>query len=149
MPSQEPINLFVYGTLVDPQRVKALAGKQFARVAATLEGFERMVPDTGYPYILPKPGAAVSGFLLKHLDAVSLNRLDRYEAEGDLYLRQEVEVLVAGQPVHAMTYVGHSIRALARTASRQKNGVKTPRCLPDAAAADRGMQAPSSDARSR
>ena len=111
MPSQEPIDLFVYGTLIDPQCVKAVTGRQFARVEATLEGFEQIVPASGYPYILPKPGASLPGFLLRNVDAVSLNRLDRYEAEGDLYLRQAVEVLVAGQWVHALTYVGHSIHA--------------------------------------
>ncbi|MBI3328435.1 MAG: gamma-glutamylcyclotransferase [Nitrospinae bacterium] len=113
MPSQEPIDLFVYGTLTDPQRVKAVTGRQLARVEATLEGFERIVPERGYPYILPKPGASLSGFLLRNLDAASLNRLDRYEAVGDLYLRQDVEVLVAGQRVHAVTYVGHAIHARA------------------------------------
>lgn len=111
MPCQEPIHLFVYGTLTDPLRVKALTGQQFTQVEATLEGFERIVPDTDYPYILPKPGASVSGFLLKHLDTVSLECLDEYEAEGDLYLRQEVEVWVSGEPVAALTYVGHSICA--------------------------------------
>ena len=108
MPSQEPINLFVYGTLIDPRRVKALIGHQLARVEATLEGFERIDPRIGYPYILPKPGASVSGFLLANIDAASLHRLDEYEAEGDLYVRQEVEVLVAGRSVRAMTYVGHA-----------------------------------------
>ena len=102
--------MFVYGTLMDPARVEALTGRQFARVVAVLEGFERIESDTRYPYILPKAGASISGLLLKDLDATSLKRLDEYEAEGDLYLRQVVEVRVAGQPVHAMTYIGHSIR---------------------------------------
>lgn len=110
MPSQEPTHMFVYGTLMDPERVQALTGRQFARVVAMLEGFERIESDAGYPYILPKAGASTSGLLLKDLDATSLKRLDEYEAEGDLYLRQAVEVRVAGQPVHAMAYVGHSIR---------------------------------------
>lgn len=109
MPSQEPINLFVYGTLVDLRRVEALTGRQFVRVEATLEGFERLEPDGGYPYVLPKPGGSVAGLLLKNIDTASLHRLDEYEAEGDLYLRREVEVLVAGQPIRAMTYVGHAI----------------------------------------
>ena len=109
MPSQEPTHMFVYGTLMDPARVEALTGRRFARVVALLEGFERIESDAGYPYILPKAGASISGLLLKDLDATSLTRLDEYEAEGNLYLRQVVEVRVAGQPVHAMTYIGHSI----------------------------------------
>jgi gamma-glutamylcyclotransferase (GGCT)/AIG2-like uncharacterized protein YtfP len=110
MPSQEPNRLFVYGTLMDSGSVEALTGRRFARVAARLEGFVRFESDIGYPYILPKSGASLSGLLLQDVDAVSLSRLDAYEGEGDLYLRQEVEVLVAGQRVQAMAYVGHTIR---------------------------------------
>ncbi|MGH8059246.1 MAG: gamma-glutamylcyclotransferase family protein [Candidatus Entotheonellia bacterium] len=108
MPSQEPIDLFVYGTLMDPGAVAALTGRQFPRVEATLEGFERIESGRGYPYILPKPGASLTGLLLQGVDAASLSRLDDYEAEGDLYVRQEVEVLVAGRRACAMTYIGHT-----------------------------------------
>jgi gamma-glutamylcyclotransferase (GGCT)/AIG2-like uncharacterized protein YtfP len=122
MPSREPINLFVYGTLMDPQRVAALTAKQFARVEATLVGFGRIESDLGYPFILPSPGAVVHGILLIDIDPVSLYRLDAYEAEGDLYRRQSVEVLVADKSVPAMTYVGHAICASARQAPRQQDG---------------------------
>jgi gamma-glutamylcyclotransferase (GGCT)/AIG2-like uncharacterized protein YtfP len=124
MPSQEPINLFVYGTLMDPQRVAALTGKQFAQVEATLVGFARMESDLGYPFILPSPSAVVPGILLIDIDPVSLYRLDAYEAEGDLYRRQAVEVLVADKSMPAMTYVGHAICASARQASRPQDGMR-------------------------
>jgi gamma-glutamylcyclotransferase (GGCT)/AIG2-like uncharacterized protein YtfP len=110
MPSQEPIHLFVYGTLTDPERVAALTGKRFERVDATLCGFERVNSPLGYPFILPKTGALVRGSLLFSVDPVSLIQLDAYEAEGDLYRRQVVEVEVAGRRMSAMTYVGHGIR---------------------------------------
>ena len=113
MPSQEPIHLFVYGTLTDPERVTALTGKQFERVDATLSGFERVNSPLGYPFILPRAGAIVRGVLLLNIDLVSLVQLDAYEAEGDLYRRQGVVVEVVGQRVTAVTYVGHSIRAAA------------------------------------
>ena len=131
MPSQEPINLFVYGTLVDLRRVEALTGRQFARVEATLEGFERIESDGGYPYILPKLGGSVAGLLLKNIDTASLNRLDEYEAEGDLYLRREVEVLVGGQPIHAMTYVGHAIAAQSVGAWGGEKTIQAGRCRHD------------------
>jgi gamma-glutamylcyclotransferase (GGCT)/AIG2-like uncharacterized protein YtfP len=124
MPSQEPINLFVYGTLMDPQRAAALTGKQFARVEAALLGFARLESDLGYPFILPSPGAVVPGILLIDIDPASLYRLDAYEAEGDLYRRQTVEVLVADKSMPAMTYVGHAICASARQASRPQNGMR-------------------------
>ena len=112
MPSQEPIHLFVYGTLTDPERVAALTGKQFERVDATLGGFELVNSPLGYPFILPRAGAIVRGVLLLNIDLVSLVHLDAYEAEGDLYRRQVVVVEVADRRVAAVTYVGHAIRAL-------------------------------------
>jgi gamma-glutamylcyclotransferase (GGCT)/AIG2-like uncharacterized protein YtfP len=111
MPSQEPIHLFVYGTLTDPERVTAITGKQFERVDATLNGFERVNSPLGYPFIRPKAGGIVRGLLLLNLDPVSLVQLDAYEAEGDLYRRQVVVVEVADRRVAAVTYVGHAIRA--------------------------------------
>jgi gamma-glutamylcyclotransferase (GGCT)/AIG2-like uncharacterized protein YtfP len=111
MPSHEPIHLFVYGTLTDPERVAALTGKQFERVDATLMGFERVNSPLGYPFILPKIGCAVHGLLLLNVDPATIARFDDYEAEGDLYRRQGVVVVVAGRQVAAMAYVGHAIRA--------------------------------------
>ncbi|MGH8067201.1 MAG: gamma-glutamylcyclotransferase family protein [Candidatus Entotheonellia bacterium] len=111
MPSQEPIHLFVYGTLTDPERVTALTSMQFERVDATLSGFARVNSPLGYPFILPRPGASVRGVLLLDIDPISLGQLDAYEAEGDLYRRQVVVVEVTDRQVSAMTYVGHGIRA--------------------------------------
>ncbi len=141
MPSQEPIHVFVYGTLIDPQRVEALTGRQFARVEAVLEGFERIESDTGYPYILPKAGASVSGFLLNDIDTASLRDLDDYEAEGDLYVRQEVEVLVAGEPVPAMTYVGYSICAMEFCATHGNRSLLSPSPLSSPPMGERRLKA--------
>src|SRR5215475_13416167 len=111
MPSQEPIHLFVYGTLTDPERVTTLTAKQFEQVDATLSGFEKVDSPLGYPFILPQPGAIVRGVLLLNIDPVSLVQLDAYEAEGDLYRRQVVTVEVAARRMAAVTYVGYAIRA--------------------------------------
>jgi gamma-glutamylcyclotransferase (GGCT)/AIG2-like uncharacterized protein YtfP len=141
MPGQEPVHLFVYGTLMDPQRVAALTGKHFARVEATLVGFERHASRFGYPYILPKPGATVHGLLLLDVDPVSLQRLDAYEAEGDLYRRRSVEVLVAGAPVRAMTYVGHRVAAAARRSSRPPHARESSPAGRDATTPGNGVRA--------
>jgi gamma-glutamylcyclotransferase (GGCT)/AIG2-like uncharacterized protein YtfP len=111
MPGQEPINLFVYGTLLDPQRVATLTGKRFMWVEATLAGFERRESSLGYPYVRPQAGAVVHGILLGSIDPHSLHRLDVYEAEGELYRRQLVEVQVFGVSMPAMAYVGLAICA--------------------------------------
>jgi gamma-glutamylcyclotransferase (GGCT)/AIG2-like uncharacterized protein YtfP len=111
MPSQEPIHLFVYGTLTDPECVKTLTGKEFERVDAVLRGFERLNSPLGYPFIVPNPSGALRGVLLLNIDPVSLAYLDSYESEGELYQRQVVVVEVADTPATAMTYVGRDIQA--------------------------------------
>ena len=145
MPSQEPIHLFVYGTLTDPERVTALTGKQFERVDATLSGFERINSPLGYPFILPRTGAVVRGALLLHIDLVSLVQLDAYEAEGDLYRRQVVVVEVADRRVAAVTYVGHAIRASVAPMPARWTDPSQPEGLSEARTQARRLRAPCAD----
>ncbi len=100
------VALFVYGTLMDDARLESVTGQRFARRAARLEGFERVAPARGYPYVVPRAGAHVDGHLIENVDAASLRRLDTYEDEGRLYLRRPVEVVVGGERVACETYVG-------------------------------------------
>lgn len=145
MPGLEPIHLFVYGTLTDPERVTALTGKRFERVDATLSGFERINSPLGYPFILPRPGAIVRGILLLNVDPVSLAQLDAYEAEGDLYRRQAVVVTVADRQVSAMTYVGEGIRASVTWIAGRKTDCRQPAGLSDVSAPLRCRHAPLAD----
>jgi gamma-glutamylcyclotransferase (GGCT)/AIG2-like uncharacterized protein YtfP len=145
MPSQEPIHLFVYGTLIDPERVAALTGQQFERVDAMLSGFERVNSPLGYPFILPRFGAVVRGVLLLNIDPVSLAHLDAYEAEGDLYRRQVVEVEVAEMRVPAMTYVGHGIRASVAPIGSRWSDPSYPEFHSEARTQARRLRAPFAD----
>jgi hypothetical protein len=85
----------------------SLTGRRFPRRRATLEGFERILPNHGYPYVVPKSGGQVEGFLLEDIDAPSLRTLDAYEDEGRLYERRPVEVTVNGRRIACETYVGN------------------------------------------
>jgi gamma-glutamylcyclotransferase (GGCT)/AIG2-like uncharacterized protein YtfP len=145
MPSQEPIHLFVYGTLTDPERVTALTGQQFERVDATLNGFERVNSPLGYPFILPKAGGTVRGILLLNLDPLSLVQLDAYEAEGDLYRRQVVVVEVADRRVAAVTYVGHAIRASVAPMPTRWADLSQPEDLVETSIPSRRLRAPFAD----
>jgi gamma-glutamylcyclotransferase (GGCT)/AIG2-like uncharacterized protein YtfP len=145
MPGLEPIHLFVYGTLTDPERVTALTGKRFEGVDATLSGFERVNSPLGYPFIRPRPGAIVRGVLLLNIDPVSLAQLDAYEAEGDLYRRQVVVVAVADRQVSAMTYVGEGIRASATSIAWRTADRGQPADLSDVSAPIRRRTAPLAD----
>ena len=98
------ISLFVYGTLLSDERVRKLTGHVFPKQPATLRDFERIEPPGEYPYIAPKPGAHVDGWLLDGIDAASLRELDAYEGDG--YLRTPVEVSVGEARVRCESYVG-------------------------------------------
>jgi gamma-glutamylcyclotransferase (GGCT)/AIG2-like uncharacterized protein YtfP len=107
--------LFVYGTLTEPERVAAVTGRRFARRPARLDGYARIAPAGGYPYVVPCAGASVDGFLLEGVDADALRALDRYEDEGRLYVRTPVDVVAGAERVACETYVGALIaRAPAR-----------------------------------
>ncbi len=99
--------LFVYGTLMSEAHLYSLTGRRFPRRRARLEGYERILPNQGYPYVVPKAGGQVEGFLLDDVDAASLRTLDAYEDEGHLYLRRPAEVIAAGRRWPCETYVGN------------------------------------------
>jgi gamma-glutamylcyclotransferase (GGCT)/AIG2-like uncharacterized protein YtfP len=100
------MNLFVYGTLMNDALVVEVTGRRLAKEPAALQGYRKVQPADGYPYITPEAGGVVDGFLLRGLDAAALRALDRYEDEGQLYRRIEVVVTVGDDPVPAMAYVG-------------------------------------------
>jgi len=100
-------SLFVYGSLISESRLHSLTGRRFPTRRARLEGFERVLPGRGYPYVVPRPGGRVEGLLLEEIDPASLRALDAYEDEGHLYLRRPVEVTVEGRRVPCETYVGN------------------------------------------
>ncbi|WP_436345126.1 gamma-glutamylcyclotransferase family protein [Natronorubrum sp. FCH18a] len=98
------MQVFVYGTLTDPEQVAALLGDgpgayEFVG-PAMLEGFQRV--DGRYPTLLP--GARVEGELLA-VDEPALERLDRYEGvDRGLYVRVSVPKADGGS---AAVYVGN------------------------------------------
>ncbi|MXV63073.1 gamma-glutamylcyclotransferase [Natronorubrum sp. JWXQ-INN-674] len=84
------MQVFVYGTLTDPEQVATLLGNGSGEYefvgSATLEGFHRA--DGEYPTLLP--GGRVEGRLLD-VDEQALERLDRYEGvDRGLYVRVAV-----------------------------------------------------------
>lgn len=97
--------LFAYGTLEDPEVVRALTGRSFAAIEARLPGYDRyLLRGQPYPGIVRSPGGVVPGTLYLGVDGDALRRLDRYE--GPPYRRTEVTVATgsAGR-VAAWAYV--------------------------------------------
>jgi gamma-glutamylcyclotransferase (GGCT)/AIG2-like uncharacterized protein YtfP len=99
------VALFVYGTLMDEERLERLVGRRLPRRPATLEGFTRVLAAHGYPTIVPQPGSRVEGVLVEGVEATALAALDAYEDVGRLYVRRPAEVLVEGEPVACEVYV--------------------------------------------
>lgn len=103
------MNLFVYGTLISEHNQKIVTGKVFPRDRAILKNYRKVMSAECFPFIIPYRGTEVEGYILYSIDENSLNRMDRYEAEGDLYKRKSVEVYVDGKttPVFCEVYVGN------------------------------------------
>ena len=106
MKKKEQICLFVYGTLTDPELLKAITGRFFQTRKAVLKGYRKIDPSYANPVLLPDPRHDVHGFVLLDVDEVSLQRLDRYEDEGHIYRRCKVRVWVENEQIEAYTYFG-------------------------------------------
>jgi gamma-glutamylcyclotransferase (GGCT)/AIG2-like uncharacterized protein YtfP len=97
--------LFVYGTLQNPYHLSLIIGREPDVVPAALSGYEKIVSNLSFPYVVPKDGSTVVGGLVDGLSEAELERTDRYEDEGRLYVRNAVTVALNGEPVEAFTYV--------------------------------------------
>jgi gamma-glutamylcyclotransferase (GGCT)/AIG2-like uncharacterized protein YtfP len=89
-------HVFVYGTLVDPRRLREVLGHtpRGEVVRARLRGYRRVTtPAYEYPFVVEDAEASVEGLLVMDLAAAELESLDAYEdvAEG-VYRRVPVEV---------------------------------------------------------
>ena len=95
--------VFVYGTLMRGQRANHLmSGSDFAGCFCLKEN--AMYHLGSYPGIVPCAGESVMGELY-FVSEEMIAQMDRYEREGDLYLRRSV-TLTAGENTHtAEVYV--------------------------------------------
>jgi hypothetical protein len=75
------MNLFFYGTLLDPAVLEAKTGRSFARsrfIPAILDGYRRVrIPGTPYPMLVAVSGEAVEGVLMRDVDGTTRARLTR------------------------------------------------------------------------
>lgn len=104
------MNLFVYGTLRDPERVAAVCGRVPPEGRpATLRGFVRHDTRFGWPVVFPVPdnaGARVDGWVWAGVTLPDLAAMDAYEDHGEAYVRREVRVETSARPVTAWVYIG-------------------------------------------
>lgn len=100
------MNLFAYGTLMEPRLVKRVIGSVPASESASLPGYQRFAfKEECYPGIVPShKNGSITGTLFFNLHDISWRYLDGFE--GSMYARRSVYVNTAsGDEYAAETYV--------------------------------------------
>ncbi len=123
---ESTVNLFVYGSLRDPEILRSVCGYAYTlapgpRDSRTLWGesailpyHRRLSPDNVYCYAVPDPDARIEGFIVFDLPASALAEIDRYE--GKYYTRETVKVNTSRGLTEAQAYL------VSRTKMRKRFG---------------------------
>jgi gamma-glutamylcyclotransferase (GGCT)/AIG2-like uncharacterized protein YtfP len=114
-PATWPEALFVYGTLLFPDLVRALIGRVPERTAASVAGWRAAaLPGRAYPGLVPAAGATAGGLLLTGLTAAEWQIIDDFENGG--YDLTEL-TLVDGRPAWVYTWAWAGARTGAEDAA--------------------------------
>ena len=99
------MNLFAYGTLMDPEIMAQVSGAAFQSQKATLFQYDRKtVWGEVYPAIIKRNGGAVEGIIYFDISEETFDRIDKFE--GPLYVRKKVMATCDnGESVGTFTYV--------------------------------------------
>lgn len=107
------MNLFAYGTLMDPRIIGRVTGRSFPKpVAATLQGYRKHDTVLGYPVIFPDSEHSVQGVVFYSLTEQDWKKLDAYEdvnVNPPQYFRRLVTVRGAHGTIRAYVYVGNQM----------------------------------------
>lgn len=102
MPAQR-YHVFVYGTLLIPDIMREVTGRQYAGTTAVLRGYRRYrIRNRSYPGVVVEAGAEVHGMLFE-VGPVALAALDRYE--DPFYERRKLIVEAGDTAREAYVYV--------------------------------------------
>lgn len=102
------MDVFVYGSLMFPEVIRAVTGVEPEYEEATLEGHaRRCVRGERYPAVEAAPGASVSGRVYLGLPVDALAILDEYEnVDEGVYVKARLPVRTAdGRTLQAQVYV--------------------------------------------
>lgn len=96
--------LFVYGTLLFPEIIEKLSGKNFETVPAFIRGFIRKrIVGCDYPVVIQNLNSEVKGLLVRNVDEQSMQLLTFYE--GDEYEKMETDVWIENEKTTAFVFV--------------------------------------------
>ncbi|MCJ7777602.1 MAG: gamma-glutamylcyclotransferase, partial [Sedimentisphaerales bacterium] len=113
--NETKVNLFIYGSLRDPQIFKSVSGLSFTlkpiqadstnllAEPAFLPGYRKVTPDNVYFYAVANPASRIEGTVIYNVPASALAEIDRYE--GKRYDRETVRVHTAKGTIEAQAYL--------------------------------------------
>ncbi|MCJ7728631.1 MAG: gamma-glutamylcyclotransferase [Sedimentisphaerales bacterium] len=108
-------NLFIYGSLREPQIFESVCGLSWTRKPgkvnaqtllaepALLPGHKKVSPDNVYFYAVESAGSRIEGLVIYDVPAGAMAEIDKYE--GKRYERETVRVTTAGGLVEAQAYL--------------------------------------------
>jgi gamma-glutamylcyclotransferase (GGCT)/AIG2-like uncharacterized protein YtfP len=101
-------NIFVYGTLLCDEVVKAVTGKTFSTVDYKLDHYQRFqIYDNNkprmYPGIIPVKDSSVMGKILLDVDEESFSKLCHFEDSE--YVATKINCLVFGKRVICLVFL--------------------------------------------
>jgi gamma-glutamylcyclotransferase (GGCT)/AIG2-like uncharacterized protein YtfP len=97
-------DLFVYGTLQNPEIVRALTSKSFKQDKYVLSDYAvSLVTGEHFPGMTRSPGAYASGYILYDVDEESLEMIDKWE--GPNYTPTNLSILVNDQATEVVAYI--------------------------------------------
>ncbi len=115
MVSDNKVNLFIYGSLKDPEIFDSVSGLSFTRRStkvneqtllaepAFLQGYRKVSPDNVYFYAVAARGAKIEGLLIHSVPEKAMAEIDKYE--GKRYERDTVRVHTGEGVVEAQAYL--------------------------------------------
>jgi gamma-glutamylcyclotransferase (GGCT)/AIG2-like uncharacterized protein YtfP len=95
--SSGELPLFIYGSLLDPDRRAEIIGRPTTAIPAVVHGYERA--RRRYWFIRPRESAIVCGAILTDLTPAELAVIDAYEEVPDLYTRERISVTLADDSI--------------------------------------------------
>jgi len=112
---EKKLNLFIYGSLRDPNIFKSVCGFSFTKKTAKVDDgtlfaepaflphHRPVSPDNVYFYAVSAPSSRIEGLVIHDVPLPAIAEIDKYE--GKRYQRETVRVNTASGPVQAQAYL--------------------------------------------
>jgi gamma-glutamylcyclotransferase (GGCT)/AIG2-like uncharacterized protein YtfP len=115
MSTDKKVNLFIYGSLREPEIFESVCGLSFTRKSAKVDaqtllaepaflpGHKKVSPDNVYFYAVASSGSRIEGLVIHDVPAGAMAEIDKYE--GKRYEKETVRVTTADGHVSAQAYL--------------------------------------------